>query len=78
MVRISQFRLTENIKGVILMEQQERYYDYMVRNMREADKKMNKENALSNAKRMIWVTFRKEGIHKYPPMPPDTYGFLLF
>ena len=43
------------------MEQQERYYDYMVRNMREADKKMNKENALSNAQRMIWVTFRKEG-----------------
>ena len=50
MERISQFRLTQNIKGVILMEQQERYYDYMVRNMRAADKKMNKENALSNAK----------------------------
>ena len=71
MERNSQFRLTQNIKGVILMEQQERYYDYMVRNMREADKKMNKENALSNAKRMIWVTFRKEGIHKYPAALED-------
>ena len=35
------------------------------------DKKMNKENALSNAKRMIWVTFRKEGIHKYPAALED-------
>ena len=45
--------------------QQERYYDYMLRNMREEDKKQNKANAMNNAKRMIWVTFPKEGIHKY-------------
>ena len=57
---ILQMRLTQNIKGVILMEQQERYYDYMVRNLREADKKMNKENALSTAKRMIWLLLEKK------------------
>ena len=39
------------------MEQQERYYNYMLRNMREEDKKNKKENAMNNAKRMIWVTF---------------------
>ena len=43
---------------------QERYYDYMGRRMREEDAKMNKENALNNAERSIWVTFKKEGIHK--------------
>ena len=53
------------------MEQQERYYNYMLRNMREEDKKVGKENAMSNAKRMIWVTFRKEGIHKYPAALED-------
>ena len=46
--------------------EQERYYNYMVRKMREEDTKQGKQNALENAKRMIWVTFRKEGIHKYP------------
>ena len=51
--------------------QQERYYDYMLRNMREEDKKQNKANAMNNAKRMIWVTFRKEGIHKYPAALDD-------
>ena len=40
--------------------QQERYYDYMLRNMREEDKKQNKANAMNNAKRMIWVTFQRK------------------
>ena len=52
-------------------QQQERYYDYMVRNMREEDIKVGKENAMNNAKRMIRVTFRKEGIHKYPAALDD-------
>src|SRR6056300_1502134 len=50
---------------------QERYYDYMGRRMREEDMKQGKENALQKAKRMIWVTFRKEGIHKYPAALDD-------
>ena len=32
--------------------QQERYYDYMLRNMREEDNKQNKANAMNNAKRI--------------------------
>ena len=51
--------------------EQERYYNYMVRKMREEDTKQGKQNALENAKRMIWVTFRKEGIHKYPAALDD-------
>ena len=50
---------------------QEGYYDYMGRRMREEDMKQGKENALQNAKRMIWVTFTKEGIHKYPAALDD-------
>ena len=49
--------------------QQERYYTYMQRRMREEDAKM--ANALENAKRSIWVTFTKEGIHKYPAALDD-------
>ena len=37
--------------------------------MREEDAKM--ANALENAKRSIWVTFTKEGIHKYPAALDD-------
>lgn len=46
---------------------QERYHDYMLRRMREEDKKMQIENATKS----IWVTFRKEGIHKYPAALED-------
>jgi len=49
--------------------EQERYYTYMQRRMREEDAKM--ANALENAKRSIWVTFTKEGIHKYPAALDD-------
>ena len=50
---------------------QERYYDYMVRRMREEDNKMAEEKAINNAQKSIWVTFRKEGIHKYPAALDD-------
>ena len=49
----------------------ERYYDGMLRMMKEADMTEGKQNALQNAKRMIWVTFKKEGIHKYPAALDD-------
>ena len=41
---------------------QERYYDYMLRRYRED----RMENTINNSQKSIWVTFRKEGIHKYP------------
>lgn len=44
---------------------QERYHEYMRRRMREEDSKMKKTNS------MIWVTFQKEGIHKYPAALED-------
>ena len=47
----------------------ERYYEYMLRRYREENNKMTK--ALENAKRSIWVTFQKEGIHKYPAALED-------
>lgn len=42
---------------------QERYHDYILRKMRE--EKMNKTST------SIWVTFCKEGIHKYPAALED-------
>ena len=50
------------------MTQQESYYNYMKRRNKEEDGKMEK---LENAKRSIWVTFTKEGIHKYPAALED-------
>jgi|TARA_Y100000385_G_scaffold145698_1_gene151334 hypothetical protein len=41
----------------------------MRRRTREENAKMT--NALDNAKRSIWVTFTKEGIHKYPAALDD-------
>jgi len=46
---------------------QERYHDYMKRRMKEEDQKMTQQNA----ERSIWVTFTKEGIHKYPNADKD-------
>ena len=51
--------------------EQERYYAYMKRRMREEDAKMSLTHRLENAKRSIWVTFRKEGIHLYPAAKDD-------
>ena len=45
----------------------ESYHNYMLRMMRED----NEKAIMENAKRMIWVTFRKEGIHKYPAALDD-------
>jgi hypothetical protein len=50
------------------MLQQERYYEGMVRMMKEEDKKLYMENKVN---RSIWVTFKKEGIHKYPAALED-------
>lgn len=43
----------------------EGYYDYMLRRSREEDAKMKKSST------NIWVTFRKEGLHKYPAALDD-------
>jgi hypothetical protein len=43
----------------------EGYYDYLLRRMREEDAKMKKSST------NIWVTFRKEGLHKYPAALDD-------
>ena len=47
---------------------QERYYDYMMRRSREEDAKMQ---TLKKTNSRIWVTFRKEGLHKYPAALDD-------
>jgi len=43
----------------------EGYYDYMLRRSREENAKMKKSST------NIWVTFRKEGLHKYPAALDD-------
>ena len=49
-------------------KQNERYYEGMLRMSREEDKKQYMENKVN---RSIWVTFKKEGIHKYPAALDD-------
>ena len=49
--------------------------------IREEMEKDNKARIMNTAKRMIWVTFRKEGIHKYPAALEDpnlATGCLLY
>ena len=53
------------------MQQRESYHNYMLRRMKEENMANDKKNAMQNAKRMIWVTFTKEGIHKYPAALDD-------
>ena len=43
------------------------YYNYMLTESR----KVNMEQVKANAQRWIWVTFKKEGIHKYPAALED-------
>ena len=43
----------------------ERFHEYMLRRNREEDSKLKKK------KSMIWITFQKEGIHKYPAALED-------
>mgnify|MGYP000199627303 CR=1 FL=1 len=52
------------------------YYDYMKRRSREEDAKLTETSTTINvpmttAKRWIWVTFQKEGIHCYPAALED-------
>ena len=47
------------------------YYNYMLEESRKADMEQKIENQKRNAKRWIWVTFQKEGIHKYPAALED-------
>jgi hypothetical protein len=51
------------------MEQQESYHNYMMRKMKEDD---YKNYMRSKVNRSIWVTFKKEGIHKYPAALTDS------
>ena len=45
-----------------------RYYDWMLWKMRQEDAKMQ---TLKKTNSQIWVTFRKEGLHKYPAALDD-------
>jgi hypothetical protein len=47
------------------------YYNYMLERNREENMKMDNYTRKQNAKRWIWVTFQKEGIHKYPAALED-------
>ena len=49
--------------------EQERYETYMKRRMKEQDE-LEGIN-MPKQERMIWVTFKKEGIHKYPAALDD-------
>ena len=46
----------------------ERYYEWMLWKSRQEDAKMK---TLKKTSSMIWVTFRKEGLHKYPAALDD-------
>ena len=50
------------------MVQQESYHNYMMRKMKEDD---HANYMRSKVNRSIWVTFKKEGIHKYPAALTD-------
>jgi len=50
------------------METRESHHDYMGRHMREDNEKDYMQNKVN---RSIWVTFKKEGIHKYPAALDD-------
>jgi len=63
--------LTKSSNEVNIHTNNERYYEGMLRMMREEDAKVAQENVMTNAERSIWVTFRKEGIHKYPAALED-------
>ena len=57
-------RLTNKVKGSMLMS----ITDTLIKEQFEKDRKAK---TMNTAKRMIWVTFRKEGIHKYPAALDD-------
>lgn len=47
------------------------YYTYMLNESRKANMADDILKQKQNAKRWIWVTFQKEGIHKYPAALDD-------
>lgn len=47
------------------------YQDEMIKSLREENMKTNTTNQLQGAKKTIWVTFQREGIHKYPAALDD-------
>ena len=63
--------LTKCLNEVNINKDNERYYEGMLRMMKEEDQKIAQDNVLKLADRSIWVTFRKEGIHKYPAALDD-------
>ena len=63
--------LTNPSNEVNILDNNERYYEGMLRMMREEDAKTAQENVMRLANRSIWVTFKKEGIHKYPAALED-------
>ena len=50
-----------------MSEKRESHDEFILRNMREAALK----DRVSKASRMVWVTFEKEGLHKYPAALDD-------
>ena len=48
-----------------------KYYNDMLNDMRTAALKDSKVQQKESASKMIWVTFKKEGIHKYPAALDD-------
>ena len=56
-----------------MVETRESYDLFMKRMMRE----QSRELTLRKVKKSIWVTFQKEGIHKYPDAP-DEVEFLRY
>ena len=63
--------LTKCLNEVNINKDNERYYEGMLRMMKEEDQKIAQDNVLKLADRSIWVTFRKEGIHKFPAALDD-------
>ena len=47
------------------------YYNYMLEETRKANMLDDIRKQKDVAKRWIWVTFKKEGIHKYPAALED-------
>ena len=47
------------------------YYNYMLNESRKANMEDDIKKQQQNATRWIWVTFQKEGIHKYPAALDD-------
>ena len=63
--------LTKCLNEVNINKDNERYYEGMLRMMKEENQKLAQDNVMKLADRSIWVTFRKEGIHKYPAALED-------